>query len=491
MMGRYREALISYWPVFNLALPYTLHICALVMAFPSITDVVVSALCKTDSCSQAIYLSGLTGTISGIGTMVLTPIIGAYSDDYGRKWLLLLCWSTSVLPFVALAYSTSLSSVYIYYGVRTLSNMMTDGPVGALTLAYVADVVPQEKRATAFSLLMGSLSGGLLTGTVASRLIPTVYIFKVSLCLLILAVIYMAICLPESRPKHKLLAAREQAAADLEEPLTSAEGPATSSGGPPLLAPRLLRSKSQVGESIRFVRRSPLLFKVSLLAFLMSFSVNGIDGTLFYFLKAIFHFSKDQFSEIILIVGIGSMLAQLVLLPLGLHYLRQKTLLLIGITFSCVHGYLYAFAWAPWVAYVSAGTATLSFFVSPTVGSLVSSLGSPDEQGKLQGIVTGVRSLASALAPAIINPIAAAFLSPNPPFAFPGFGIAFGASFGIIAFFLAWTLPSLPPPVPVNASDYASVSPDGKRSADRNADTVGPVDATLWIPEEERDIIRP
>jgi hypothetical protein len=38
---------------------------------------------------------------------------------------------------VALAHSTSLSSIYVYYGVRTLSNMMTDGPVGALTLAYV------------------------------------------------------------------------------------------------------------------------------------------------------------------------------------------------------------------------------------------------------------------------------------------------------------------------------------------------------------------
>jgi hypothetical protein len=32
------------------------------------------------------------------------------------------------------------------------------------------------------------------------------------------------------------------------------------------------------------------------------------------------------------------------------------------------------------VAYVSAGTAALSFFVNPTVGSLVSSLGSADEQ---------------------------------------------------------------------------------------------------------------
>ena len=63
-MGSYREALATYGPVFNLAFPYTLHIFALVMAFPSITDVVVSALCATDSCSQAIYLSGLTGTVS-------------------------------------------------------------------------------------------------------------------------------------------------------------------------------------------------------------------------------------------------------------------------------------------------------------------------------------------------------------------------------------------------------------------------------------------
>jgi hypothetical protein len=62
-MGNYRETFQTYWPIFHLAFPYTMHIFALVMAFPSITDVVVSALCKTDSCSQAIYLSGLTGTV--------------------------------------------------------------------------------------------------------------------------------------------------------------------------------------------------------------------------------------------------------------------------------------------------------------------------------------------------------------------------------------------------------------------------------------------
>lgn len=75
-----------------------------------------------------------------------------------------------------------------------------------------------------------------------------------SLAFLILAVVYLAIFLPESRPKHKLLAARERAAADIEEPLTSA-GDSPTSDAPPLLAPRLMRSKSQVGESIRFVRR--------------------------------------------------------------------------------------------------------------------------------------------------------------------------------------------------------------------------------------------
>jgi hypothetical protein len=60
-----------------------------------------------------------------------------------------------------------------------------------------------------------------------------------------------------------------------------------------------------------------------------------------------------------------------------------------------------------------------------------------------------------------------------------------------IAFFIAWTLPSPPPPVPSKASDYVAVSPDGKGDADSHPHTVAPADATLWIPEEERDIIRP
>ncbi|RRT86181.1 hypothetical protein B296_00002849 [Ensete ventricosum] len=105
------------------------------MVIPAITDVTIEALCPgRDQCSLAIYLSGINQavssvrlsdddnmhpkpcrlhlraicmsfppevtvlTITGLGTLVVTPLVGNLSDKYGRKAMLTLPMTSVIVP---------------------------------------------------------------------------------------------------------------------------------------------------------------------------------------------------------------------------------------------------------------------------------------------------------------------------------------------------------------------------------------------------------
>ncbi|KAH0892182.1 hypothetical protein HID58_054611 [Brassica napus] len=67
---------------------------------PVMTDVTVSAVCSdlNDSCSLAVYLTGLQQVTVGLGTTVMMPIIGNLAYRYGIKALLTLPMCLSIIP---------------------------------------------------------------------------------------------------------------------------------------------------------------------------------------------------------------------------------------------------------------------------------------------------------------------------------------------------------------------------------------------------------
>ena len=100
----------------------------------------------------------------GLMQFLFSPLLGALSDRFGRRPVLLLSLLFTGLDYVIMALAPSL--VWLYIG-RTLSGI-TGASFTAAT-AYIADVSPPEKRSQNFGLIGAAFGIGFIIGPAAGR----------------------------------------------------------------------------------------------------------------------------------------------------------------------------------------------------------------------------------------------------------------------------------------------------------------------------------
>ncbi|XP_065869615.1 uncharacterized protein [Euphorbia lathyris] len=384
-------------PLVHLLLPLSFHWIAEQMTVSVLVDVVTNALCPGQStCSQAIYISGLQQTVVGIFKMVVLPLLGQLADEYGRKPFLLLTVSTSIFPFALLAYRQSREFVYGYYVLRTISFILSQGSIFCIAVAYAADFIEQDKRAAVFSWMTGLFSASHVLGNVLARFLPERYIFLVSIGLLMFCPLYMQFFLVETVTRDERKDQKSSLLSRMVKVLHT-------------------RYKSMV-DAATVVFSSSALRGISSVSFFYELGMSGITSVLFYYLKSVFGFSKNQYSEILLMVGVGEIFSQILVLPLLNPLVGEKVILCIALLASITYAILYGLAWASWVPYLSASFGAIYVLVTPSTYAIVSKASSSENQGKAQGFVAGVQSVASLLSPIAMSPLTALFLSDNAPF---------------------------------------------------------------------------
>lgn len=410
---------------------------ASLMVIPAITDVTMVAVCPgKDECSLAIYLSGFQQAIIGLGTVVMMPLIGNLSDQYGRKALLTLPMTLSIIPLVILAYSRTTNFFYAYYVLRTLTAMICEGSINCLALAYVADNVLERQRTSAFGILSGIATAAFVCGTLAARFLSTALTFQVAALVSMLAAVYMRIFLEESLPNGE----------NLTQPILK-------SGQDDHCQDCDLSRKAPVSKKIPSVQdiigllKSRVTFsQAAVVAFFNSLAEGGMQASIMYYLKARFHFSKNHYADLMLLLGIAGMASQLVFMPLLAPHVAEEKLLAIGLLGGIADALLYSVAWSNWVPYATTIFAVFIVCVPPCLRSIASKQVGPTEQGKAQGCISGIMSFANIISPLIFSPLTALFLSEDAPFHFPGFSILCIGFATMIAFFQS-VLMRGPPPI--------------------------------------------
>nr|XP_010907145.1 hippocampus abundant transcript-like protein 1 [Elaeis guineensis] len=417
-------------PLVHLLIPFCLHWIAEEMTVSVLVDVITGALCPGEkSCSEAIYLTGVQQTVVGIFKMVVLPTLGQLADEHGRKPLLLITTSTSIIPYAILAWDNSKSSIYVFFALRTISSIISHGSIFCISIAYASDVVESRKRAVAFGWMTGLFSASHVLGNVLARFLPEEWIFEVSIALLVCSVLYLKIYLIETVKKapspHQCLSCSSLILNVLQE-----------------------RWKS-MKDTIIVVTSSSTLKRISCVSFFFELGMSGISSVLLYYLKSVFGFSKNQFSEILMMVGIGSIFSQILVLPVINPIIGEKGVLCIALAAKIAYALLCGLAWAPWVPYLSASFGVIYVLVKPSIYAIVSKAAISMDQGKAQGFIAGVQSIASFLAPMVMSPLTSLFISSKAPFNCKGFSILLASISVMVSLAHAWLLnpdnPEKPP----------------------------------------------
>ncbi|XP_021675218.2 uncharacterized protein LOC110661031 isoform X2 [Hevea brasiliensis] len=419
----------------HLYLTIFLYNFSMFMVVPAITDVTMAALCPgQDECSFAIFLSGFQQAIIGLGTLVMMPLVGNLSDKYGRKALLSVPMGLAIIPLATLAYSRSKYFFYAYYVLRTLTAMVCEGSVHCLALAYVADSVPEGLRASAFGILSGIGSSAFVCGTLSTRFLSTASTFQVSASVAIVALVYMRVFLQDSIVDG-----------NLSTPILSSGKRKVDAIGNSSKKVQIFKTMPSLEDMLCLLKSSVTLSRAAVVAFFINLSEHGLNSSLMYYLKARFHFNKNQFADLMVISGIAGTISQLLLMPILAPALGEARLLSIGLFFTCAHTFLYSIAWSFWVPYAAAMLSILFVFSQPCMRTIVSKQVGTSEQGKAQGCISGIGSFANVVSPLVFSPLTALFLSESAPFHFPGFSIMCAGLASMIALIQSTMIRVAPP----------------------------------------------
>ena len=325
----------------------------------------------TGSQTDQAYWYGVVTFSFGLSNFLASPMLGALSDHFGRRPLLLLGFLGLGLSFFVTALSTTLWGLI---AVRIVSGAMQAN--AAIANAYVADITPPEQRAKRFGLLGAMFGLGFIIGPVMGGLLGAIKLqlpFLVAGALAIINLLYGYFVLPESLPKEQRKPFRWRAA-----------NPANS-----LLALTKLKGVgSLVGVVVFSTRAQFVLYTCWVLYTTFKFG-----------------WGPQENGWSLAVVGIVSVVVQGFLLGRLLKIFSPQRLAVIGLVSSMLANVLWGAATEGWMMYAIVVANFLSVTVSASVQSLISSAADSRSQGQTLGAVNSLSSLMAVLAPVLGAPL--------------------------------------------------------------------------------------
>jgi DHA1 family tetracycline resistance protein-like MFS transporter len=326
----------------------------------------------TDPADQAFWY-GVVAAAFGLANFVASPILGAVSDRFGRRPVMLLGFMGLGVSFFGTAMTTSLIGLII---ARTLGGAMQANI--AIANAYVADISAPEERAKRFGFLGAMMGIGFIVGPVVGGLLGAVNLhlpFYLAGSLTLLNLLYGYFVLPESLPLDKRKAFSWRSA-----------NPATSL--------RKLGQLKGVGPLVGVVAFSGLAQFVLYTVWVLHNSCK-------------FGWGPRENGWSLAAVGIVAVLVQGVLLGRLLKRFSPQKLAMWGLVSSVMAYTLWGVATEGWMMYAVIAVNLLGGTVTATVQSMISSAADSKSQGQTMGAVSALNGLMAVVAPLLGAPMLA------------------------------------------------------------------------------------
>ena len=354
----------------------------------------VEELSPGSTTSQIALWYGGIAVIFSVMQFLCAPLLGALSDCYGRRPVMLATLLALGIDNLLLAFAPNL--MWMFIG-RALGGVL--GASFAVANAYMADVTEGKDRAAGFAkvgaafglgFIIGPMIGGLL-GTVDLRL-PFLVAGGLSIANFVIGWFFLAETLPpEKRKQRSLLQANPFGA-------------------------------------FAWLASQPAILLLAAALFIASIMQRGLEALWVLFTGLQFDWGTREAGLSLAIVGICFVIVQGFLVRPIVDRLGEKKAMVAGFSLSAAMFALLSLNTSGLVAYLGIIPHVLGWGVAtPALQALASRAVDDKSQGYLQGGLTAIAGLSAIIGPAVSTTTFAFFTSQAAPFFFPGAFFALGA----------------------------------------------------------------
>lgn len=319
--------------------------------------------------ASAATIYGLFGTVWAAMQFLFSPVLGALSDRYGRRRVILLSNFGLGIDYVFMAVAPTLPWLLVGRVISgiTSASYSTAG-------AYIADVTPPDQRAAKFGMLGAAFGIGFVVGPAVGGMLGTIGLrlpFWLAAALSLANAAYGYFILPESLPPER-------------------RAPFQWRRAHPLGALELLRSR-------------PGLFGLAMAGFLSILAHDSMPSMFVLYADYRYGWDERAVGLVLATVGISSMIVQGGVIGPVVRKLGERRSLFIGLVCGALG--LTVYAWAPTGTLFMIGVplTALYGFANPSLQGLMTRRVGPTEQGQLQGANGSLMGIASMIAPVLFT----------------------------------------------------------------------------------------
>jgi len=384
-----------------------LDVLSLGVVIPIIAKLIKQLL--SDSTADAAAYVGWFGTVWAFMQFFSSPIMGALSDRFGRRPVLLISGLGLGLDYILMALAPNLTWLFIG---RVLTGITAAS--FSTASAYIADVTPPEKRSAAFGIYGAAFGLGFIIGPALGGYLGTFDLrlpFWVSAGLTLANTCYGYFILPESLPPEK-------------------RSPFRWSRANPIGSLNLLRSYSG-------------LLPMAIILFCYQLAHNVFSTVFVLYTDERFNWSTQMVGSALAVVGVLNFIVQGALIRPAVRLVGERILVYVGLLGGIIGFIAYATVTTGQQFFLSTVIFSLMGFFSASIQGLMSKRIDPSQQGQLSGANSSLNGISGMIGPALFSTVFEVTIDPKGKWYWPGAPFALAAAVLAVALILALvTIPS-------------------------------------------------
>jgi len=356
--------------------------------------------------ARAAEIFGLFGMAWGLMQFIFSPVLGALSDRFGRRPVLLISTLGLGLDYILMAVAPDL--FWLFIG-RLISGITAAS--FSTANAYIADVTPPDRRAAAFGLVGAAFGIGFVLGPAFGGIMgdfdPRLPFWAAAVLSLANAA-YGYFVLPESLPRERRMAFSWRRAN-------------------PVGALRLLSQKRE-------------LLGLAALTFLNSLAHIVLPAVSVLYTSYRYGWDNKTMGLTLAAVGITSGIVQAILIKPILQRFGERATLLAGLLFGVVGFIIYGLAPNSYAFWSGIPVMALWGLAGAATMGIMSRLVGASEQGQLQGANSSLVAVAGLFGPGLFTFVFARVIADGSGWNLPGAPFLLAAALLFAATLLAWQL---------------------------------------------------